>query len=68
MTRDDAARLFVLLLAWDYLDDYLAGALLDGEDHRDIAAQMDEVETELAEYGILDPVPVLDAMRARDLA
>ena len=67
MTRADAIRLAALLIAWGYLDDYLAGALLTGDDHRDIAAQMDEVETELAEFGVTDPVPVLDEMKARGL-
>lgn len=68
MTRAEAAFLFVLLLAWDILDDQYMGCLLDGEDHRELAAQIDELEAELSEAGIDNPAEVLAEMRERGLA
>jgi len=68
MSRTHAAILWVLLIRWDYLDDYYTGCLLDGEDGREIVAEMCEIEDILTGYGIDSPAEVLADMKARGLA
>ena len=68
MTRTHAAILWVLLIRWGYLDDHYTGCLLDGEDGREIVAELDEIEGILSGFGITKPAEVLADMKARGLA
>jgi hypothetical protein len=68
MTRTHAAILWVLLIRWDYLDDHYTGCLLDGEDGREIVAEMCEIEDILSGFGIDSPAEMLADMKARGMA